>query len=146
MSERFCRAAGASHALKGLFGFARQRPIDAKQTDDKRFFGKKSNRFIEQYFCLVQIPCHEGRLWSKVDRIFVGWILSSPRLDLFPCKVEFSVPDIHLDNTVIDRLLGLKRSPGFVNLIWPLSIISFGPTPGLLMIAGLGCSGALLRP
>jgi hypothetical protein len=35
---------------------------------------------------------------------------------------------------------------GFVNLIWPLSIISFGPTPGLLMIAGFGWSGALLRP
>ena len=39
-----------------------------------------------------------------------------------------------------------REDRGFVNLIWPLSIISFGPTPGLLMIAGLGCSGALLRP
>src|SRR4029077_3085627 len=53
MSERFCRAAGASHALKGQFGFAGQRPIDAKQTDDQGFFGKNSNRFIEQCFRLV---------------------------------------------------------------------------------------------
>src|SRR5579863_8241944 len=73
------------------------------------------DRFIEQSFRLFPIADHHGRLWSKIDCILVAWALGSPSADLFYSQVELSVPDIYLDNTVIDSVFRLERPSSLVH-------------------------------
>src|SRR6516164_1996276 len=115
VSKRLCRVAGARHTLQSLFNLPHRGPIDTQQTDDQWFFGKQLNRFIEQSFCLIPVLRHHGRLWRKIDGVLVARVLGSPASDLFPRQVRLSFPDIHLGDTVIDRLLRLEWAPSLVH-------------------------------
>src|SRR5260370_10932918 len=116
MSKGFWARTSLGQAVECPSAFSSERVKDALQTDDEWLFRQKVDRFIQQDFCLFPISCHHGRLWGKVDRILVAWVLDAPRLNLLPRQIVFPVPDIDLHDAVTNGFSGMK---------WPPSLIHF---------------------
>src|ERR1051326_6535219 len=66
-------------------------------------------------FRFIPVASHHGRLWRKVDGIFVAGTISAPRLNFFTRQIIFAAPNINLKNAVADGFFRLEGTPSVIH-------------------------------